>query len=549
VTERPKIAPRTPWRYRQPERALLGVVCLFLSCAWGRSVDDGLASRTEDTRAGASVGWKTMSFIDLVKHSTSKCIIESPNLVRCPDRLQFAGLAKTSVRGNGVRVEFSDARPGKGGMVLFGASDVVLSGIEIGWLGGGARDPTPTAGGRIQSFGNVAVCSDGEAGGALKLDLKLEGERPIGAVSAWKDSVGWPWFQTAVDRPEVYFPQDFVAEFRAGQTKCLPQLAGLTGRRVLVRHYVYANHAFQCVDCQNITVENVRVTSAPGMAFVFGIGGSDLVLRHDKIEPQCAPHCELPEPSVTADGAHFAAVKGNILIEDCDFGWQGDDSINVTGVLIPVRQDSETDGSAQWFRAAEKSALDFSMFAPGNRVLLFDRGLNALGAADILEVVPASLRLRLSNLPAVVGDVLIARSDYLPKKVTIRNNRFHDHRARGILMGGSDASIEANVIERVTMEAVLVFANTVEGPGAQHVTIRRNRISDVNRYTDARNYPCAISAGVDLDSDYAGSVGSTIRDIVVEENSFAHLYSNSDRPVCFGRGVVAGVIGSNRISP
>jgi hypothetical protein len=104
--------------------------------------------------------------------------------------------------------------------------------------------------------------------------------------------------------------------------------------------------------------------------------------------------------------------------------------------------------------------------------------------------------------------------------------------------------LEDNDIERVTMEAILVPADTrgqnYEGPGAQHLTIRANRISDVNRYPALPDYPSAISAGVALSDGYVGKVGTPIRDIVVEGNSFVRVYSNAQVPVFFGKGVTDG---------
>jgi len=113
--------------------------------------------------------------------------------------------------------------------------------------------------------------------------------------------------------------------------------------------------------------------------------------------------------------------------------------------------------------------------------------------------------IELSSLPTSGPNFIIARTDGLPKNVVIRNNQFHDNRARGILIGGSDALIENNSIERVTMEAILVPADTgpwYEGPGAQHVTIQDNTLTEVNRFP-ASTYPAAISAGISMTSGYS----------------------------------------------
>jgi hypothetical protein len=157
--------------------------------------------------------------------------------------------------------------------------------------------------------------------------------------------------------------------------------------------------------------------------------------------------------------------------------------------------------------------------------------------------------LRLSWLPPDIVDFIIVRADGIPRNVVIRNNHFHDHRARGILMGGAQALIENNLIERVTMESILVPADTgpwYEGPGANHVSIERNTICSVNRFPSLPDYPSAISVGVSFSKDYRGSIGMPIHDIRVTNNLFTNVYTGADKSVFIGRGVQNVTIGTER---
>jgi hypothetical protein len=54
------------------------------------------------------------------------------------------------------------------------ATNVLLSDVEIGWLGGGARDPILPGVQRLQSFGAVGACARRDAGGVLALDFPLQ---------------------------------------------------------------------------------------------------------------------------------------------------------------------------------------------------------------------------------------------------------------------------------------------------------------------------------------------------------------------------------------
>jgi len=467
--------------------------------------------------------------------------MESRQLVRCAGPLRIVGLTNTAVKGHGVQVQFSDAGAGKGGVELISATNVTFSDVEIGWLSGGARDPLVPGVKRIQSFGSVFGCANGEAGGVLSLDLPMNGGVALETVSVWDDALGWPWFRAAPDQSEVVFPKNTVASLSNGRSNCLTGLGPLIGRRALVRHIVFTNHAFHCVGCRNVTVQNVKVTSAPGMAFVFEGGAYKITLRANEVEPKCAPRCSKPEPSTTADAVHFAGVEGNILIENNNFGWQGDDGLNITGLLIPAVVNSRTPES--WLQIDGRLKGRIGLLKVGQKLLIFDQGLSSLGESEVVDLSQSTGRVKVSKLPSDAQRIIIAGADTIPKNVVIRNNRFHDNRARGILIGASDTLIEKNVIERVTMEAVLVPADTgpwYEGPGPTHVTIRNNRISDVNRYPAVADYPSAISAGIRLSAGYAGRVGTPIRDIVVESNSITNVYRNGGTPVFFGRGVEGG---------
>lgn len=500
------------------------------------------------TYANGPSGYATVDVVDLVKSSAANCTFVGSSIIRCAGPIEINALERTSVVGHGSRIEFLDARPGRGGLRLNNANQVNLSDIEIGWLGGGARDPIIPGTPRIQSFGKVSACVAGGPGGMLVLDQPLEGVMPLGAVSVWDDTKGWPWYQSAPTKQfERYFPAGSEARFSGGRSDCINRLSALVGRRVLVRHEVYSANAFVCTGCTNVTIERVRVTSAPGLAFVFRGGGTHIVLRKNIVEPKCWPNCSMPEPSVAAGASHLSGLGGDITIEYNDFGWQGDDGVNINGLMIPARAEAAAGSGDSWRVVDDKFKPRLTFLSAGNEVKLFDHGLNSLGSANVLGVDAQAGTIRLSHMPNITAEVVIVRADEIPTDVVVRGNEFHDNRARAIVMGGSNAIVADNVIERVSMAAILVPADTgptYEGPGAEHVKITGNRISDVN-HCDSPKYPSAISAGVVTAEGFTGRIGSPITDVEVDGNSFVRVYSNAGEPVHFGDGVSNGQMHSN----
>jgi hypothetical protein len=490
--------------------------------------------------------WQRVGFTELVSRVGAKCITTSPNKLECSGPVHLDSLSQISIDGEGTQVEFLSIEPGNAGISMHNANGVRLANITISWRNGGARAPGSPGQQRLQTFAKVAGCASGIVGGALTADFPLEGSIPLNTVSIWDDALGWPWYNSSPDKYEINFPPDFKVDFSKGHTECIPRLAQLVGRRVLMRH-LYTNHAFSCEHCKDTIVEGVRITSAPGMGFAFGAGSSHVILRNNVIAPSCSPNCSVAEPSIFADGAHFAGDSSGIVVEGNDFGWNGDDSVNVTGLMIPVQPDSSSQGWAttevKWW-----GGRDFQLSA-GTKVLLFDKGLNSLGEGVISAVNSSAHSLKISGMPTGSGGVVVVAPDYIPRDILIRNNYFHDHRARGILLGGTDAIVEANRIERLTGAAILIPADTgpnFEGPGAANVLIRNNSITSVNRHPNLPDYPSAISAGIALDSAAAIHPGTPIQHILVEKNTLRDIFSSPQKPISFGPGVIDSKAVDNR---
>jgi hypothetical protein len=112
---------------------------------------------------------------------------------------------------------------------------------------------------------------------------------------------------------------------------------------------------------------------------------------------------------VFGDGAHFAGVEGDFLLERNDFGWNGDDSVNIIGLLIPVQVEASMGAAGSWLRVHEQWSGRASLLETGNKVLLFSRGLSELGEAATLAIEPSTYRLRISQLPTNDGNLIIAR--------------------------------------------------------------------------------------------------------------------------------------------
>jgi parallel beta-helix repeat protein len=83
--------------------------------------------------------------------------------------------------------------------------------------------------------------------------------------------------------------------------------------------------------------------------------------------------------------------------------------------------------------------------------------------------------------PVKVGDRLVPRK-FLPERFAIRNSRFHDTRARGLLVMASNGVIENNVIERTYLSGIQLCHEIPGFGGADwvsNVDVRNNQLHDV----------------------------------------------------------------------
>jgi hypothetical protein len=487
-----------------------------------------------------------MSFVQFVtQYGNQACSVSEPKRMTCSGPLQADKLRNVTVDGQGWELVFTDPAPQKGGLVITRSSNVVLRNLTIRWLDDSLANQLPLDK-RIHSLGRVVGCEDGKRA-ALVVDQGGDATASIGAVSIWDERLGWPWEPRwsgkTVERYFPPLPEGMPMHFSNGRGPCLERLQPLAGNRVLIRHQVYSANAVHCFECERVAVEDVKIMSAPGMGLYFANSGRGFLLRNISIKPACDPNCGGAQPSVASDGIHFAASAGGIVIEDSDIGWQGDDSVNITGLLVVGRaQPTASELEAGWVKISESFKKWFWLFRIGTEVLLFDLGLQERGMARVLDLDKDRLRVKLSRLPNREHDIVVTPVDRVPRDVLVRNNKFHDHRGRAILMGASNALIEGNAIERLTMAAIIMAADTAfwfEGPGGTNIRIQGNRISKVNAHLYRPEYPSAISAALRPPDNYQGELGTPISAIHVNNNTFTDVFNNSANPVWFGRGATA----------
>ena len=285
--------------------------------------------------------------------------------------------------------------------------------------------------------------------------------------------------------------------------------------------------AFRMEQCSRYLLENLTVYTAPGMGY-YSMYAKDHRYRNIRIvrgeRPRGASEDRLL--AAVADGfTHRYAFTGPIL-ENSEFSFMGDDSINISSHVHPVLKiDGRKIIVAARYPDMRLELIDphFNSESVGRFVDFKTWGLigspkiagikKIKGSAALLpQELAAQWRLRKGPqsffeltfkepLPAAlrVGDGV-----YFPdcngRGFVIRNNYFHDHRAVGLRLMAEDGLVENNRFERLAFGAIELACSMGvwrESGWSRNVVIRGNRIRSVNEHPNRTEHIGAIASRVE----------------------------------------------------
>ncbi|MBE6770653.1 MAG: hypothetical protein E7547_00745 [Ruminococcaceae bacterium] len=288
---------------------------------------------------------------------------------------------------------------------------------------------------------------------------------------------------------EVYLYQDVTAvksvqkisdnTLRVNHNGCMDNFEN--GEIYILRHYVYDGTIFNIRDySKNITFDNVSIYGSSGMAYIcegncshFQIINSFIGVNPEHKNSRCV--------SLTADAIHIVNTDGCFNISGCDISGMGDDAINVHDGLGYI---SEINGNtltliASAMRLEAGDALAFKN----------DKFENTNTTAKIVSV---------KTLDWITKEVVV---ESLPENITagwtayntecnsgnyvIRNNYFHENRARGLLLQSSNGLCENNRFYKTMAQSIKVVMDIEptlwqEGTGVNNLIIRNNTFEKCN---------------------------------------------------------------------
>lgn len=251
------------------------------------------------------------------------------------------------------------------------------------------------------------------------------------------------------------------------------------GRVMVLKHHGRTSPAVCVSGCHGVSLRDVTVHHAGGMAFV-AQASRDVSLKRCRV-------CPRPDSdrvfSSHADATHFVDCHGRIELIDCFFANQMDDATNIHGIFRRIVSHPASDRIEARVMHDQQDGVD--TFGVGDTLAFYDdRTFAQIGQAEIVETTRADRRnsvYRLSHgvdLPA--GHAVAMRWDH-DIDVVIRGCDCRNNRARGLLIS--------------TLGKVLIEENRLHVPGSaiqfccdanswyesgpvEDVTVRRNVFDD-----------------------------------------------------------------------
>ena len=330
-----------------------------------------------------------------------------------------------------------------------------------------------------------------------------------------------------------------------------PEPALTVGDRVVVSYR--SGVALGSWMCGGITYENITIHASPGAGILgrFGEGG-DVLRRIVVGRGPTPPGAKVPRLfSTNADATNFAFLRKGPTLTDCDFSFQGDDSLNLHSATMPV--------------AAVLSPTVFDTFCgyrggqhhevvrPGDVIRILDPvDYRVLSESTIKsfkrsprtysdEVIKKYFKLfngvhgstvyeiELEAAPSVSLEAgmffdmpTIAAAGY-----EVRDSYFHDHRGRGLRFMAGDGVVRNNRLERIKNAAITVGAEYGfwrEAGWVANIVISGNRVKDVGHGDGAKLRDQGYALGAisvfarleDYTSDFKGNRNIDIVDNVIE---------------------------------
>ena len=279
----------------------------------------------------------------------------------------------------------------------------------------------------------------------------------------------------------------------------------------VLRHSGHYRPAIMIKESSDIHIEGVKIHSQPGMGVV-GHLSENITLENLQVIPEAGMII-----STNTDATHFTSCKGEIVIENCKFGGQGDDCTNIHNYYYTIVPQTKRSVEIK-IQNADLHALSLDYPDVGDTLLVVNRSNLMEKEHFVVEQVDTStVDWRVSvtlNKDWLIGSPDLYYMTNITRRPSVRitNNTVKSHLARAFLIKSRNVLINKNVIQNSTGTAIQLGAEAgwrESGP-VENVLIENNWISGCGYAQGTQGASSGISISVSGIRENTGFLNNNI---------------------------------------
>jgi len=421
--------------------------------------------------------------------------VEIPaGVYRCSTEITLAGLTNFEIRAHGVVLVKTKIG---GALTISRCANVKVAGLTIDY------DPPPFTQGTI-----TAMSADEKT-----LELEIHAGYPAltpemlghcarhyfdATTRLWKEGIN-------------YFSKPQLEILASGKIRAVfdrPQTGVKPGDYIAFdQRDLNPNACVSIRDCPGrVELEDITIHAAGALAIVGRYCEDQVIFRRVKVErgPRPSGATEDRLLSSNADGVNFACCRKGPLLDQCDFSFMGDDSLNVHGILLcvvqvisPTRILAAIDNRPSGLLAINQPGDNIDVLAP----VSFARVGQTI--CESIKILPdnadsirkeAQLNFKSKNSITIYQIDFRQPADFLKAGqwldfpaincpgFMVTNSTFHDHRARGLRIQGSHGLVVGNHFERIGSSAIQIGPELKmwrESGWVRDVVVRGNTLKNI----------------------------------------------------------------------
>lgn len=254
------------------------------------------------------------------------------------------------------------------------------------------------------------------------------------------------------------------------------------GSRVIVRHYTYNGFAISITWANDVDFENLTLRTGPGVGIGAHDGGGYRGFRLANSNVTRSPGRLISTASDVLD----LTMQADVIVENNNIGYQGDDSVAVSPTLFSLVTASGNATQISVVGSCDPDPMDVPV--AGDALAFFDTNFIYKGTAYVTAANNSSCGSPILTLNHAITGLdttysVIDLTQQATARYIVRNNLAHECRCHGIITDSPYGWIDGNVYFDNSAGGIGLVGGSGFGPGGTNILTSNNYVGDSGQST------------------------------------------------------------------